>query len=172
MHLEGFRPWLESFFLLHLLCRIKTCFISSDRVTRRIGFRVVPVGARYGEMILYNMIDNTLAEAILRYVSEHKISHLMDISDEFAVKQGYGSTDVKLTVDVLLEKKLLVLMQGRKQSVRVTDRGNKALQLGLNGYDDFVAEIKAEERRRNLIKDILIAFIGALFGAIIPFLLA
>ena len=70
------------------------------------------------------MIDNTLAEAILRYVSEHKISHLMDISDEFAVKQGYGSTDVKMTVDVLLEKGLLALMQGRKQSVRVTDSGN------------------------------------------------
>ena len=47
----GFRLRLEPFFCLYLLCRIKTSFISSYRVTRRIGFRVVPVGARYGEMI-------------------------------------------------------------------------------------------------------------------------
>ena len=117
------------------------------------------------------MIDNALAEAILRYVSEHKISHLMDISDEFAVKQGYGSTDVKMTVDVLLEKGLLALMQGRKQSVRVTDRGNKALQLGLKGYDDFVEEIKAKERRKSLIREIAVGLLCALLGLIIPSIL-
>lgn len=111
------------------------------------------------------MIDNALAEAILRYVSEHKISHLMDISDEFAVKQGYGSTDVKVTVDVLLQKELLALMQGRKQSVRVTDRGNKALQLGMIDYDD-------KRNRWDKVKLIVewIAAIGGLIALLIEWL--
>ena len=43
------------------------------------------------------------------------------------------SSFIESTVDVLLQKELLALMQGRKQSVRVTDRGNKALQLGMIG---------------------------------------
>lgn len=99
------------------------------------------------------------------------MSHLLDVSDEFGWKRGYNPIEVKVMVDELLEKKFLILMQARKGTVRITDRGKKALQLGLKGYDDFVADIKAEESRRSLLRDILLAVIGALLGAIIPFLL-
>ena len=118
------------------------------------------------------MNNIVLAEAILKFVSEHKVSHLLDISVEFAVKQGFQSMEVKVAVDELLEKKFLALMQTYKKAVRITDRGEKALQLGVKGYDDFVEEIKAEERTRSWIRDIVIALIGALFGSIVPLLLS
>ena len=113
-----------------------------------------------------------LAEAILKFVSEHKVSHLLDISDEFAVKQGFQSVDVKVVVDELLEKKFLALMQTHKKTVRITDRGEKALQLGLKGYDDFVEGIKAVERRKSLIREIAVGLLCTLLGLIIPSLLA
>ena len=118
------------------------------------------------------MNNIVLAEAILKFVYEHKVSHLLDISDEFAVKKGFQSMEVKVAVDELLEKKFLALMQTYKKAVRITDRGEKALQLGMKGYDDFVEEIKAEERTRSWIRDIVIALIGALFGSIVPLLLS
>ena len=118
------------------------------------------------------MNNIVLAEAILKFVSEHKVSHLLDISDEFAVKQNYQSVEVKVAVDELLEEKFLALMQTYKKTVRITDRGEKALKLGMKGYDDFIKEIRAEERRRNWVRDIIIALIGALFGSIVPLLLS
>lgn len=113
-----------------------------------------------------------LAEAILKFVSDHKISHFFDIRDEFAVRGGYNSMDVKVAIDELLEKEFLILMQAYKKSVRVTDKGEKALLLGFSAYDDFIEQIKAEERKRNWIRDIVIALIGAFFGSIVPLLLS
>lgn len=115
-------------------------------------------------------MDNiSLAEAILKYVNEHQISHMLDISDKFVVEGDYKSLDVKVAIDELLEKKFLVLMQARKNTVRITDSGKKALQLGLKGYD-AVSDDRSD--RWNKIKLIVewIAAIGGIIALLIEWL--
>jgi predicted transcriptional regulator len=117
------------------------------------------------------MENDTLAEAILKYVLDRQMSHQLDIRDEFVVKGNYQSMEVLVKIDELLERKFLVLMQARKNTVRITEKGKKALQLGLKGYNEFVAEIKAEERRKSMIREIAIGLLCTLLGGIIPSLL-
>lgn len=74
---------LIKYYSLHLPLPIINHFINSSyRVTRKIGFRVVPVGARYEELSFNYTMDNSdkIADIILQAL--HHIPDYLSVQDK------------------------------------------------------------------------------------------
>ncbi len=81
------------------------------------------------------MTNIKLAEDILRYVEKHKVGHLLDINDEFAIKRNNGTSVVNITVAELLDARYLIQMQNRPRCVFLSEKGRLALSAGIMGYE-------------------------------------
>lgn len=169
---------LESFFCLSLLCRIKTSFISSYRVTRRIGFRVVPVGARYGEMILYDMTDRqiAIADRLLNILLEHdgranKHGVRKMLTNEFTEK--LDTIDITMVFDTLADNYELIAYMGEAW-VRLTPEGERMAKNGMKNYQRKLSlkEWWKESQVAAIITAALSAVVGALITAAVTLLIS
>ena len=169
---------LESFFSLSLLCRIKTCFISSYRVTRRIGFRVVPVGARYGEMILYDMTDRqiAIADRLLNLLLEHdgranKHGLRKILIYEFTEK--LDTIDITMVFDTLTDDYNLIAYMGEAW-VRLTPEGERMAKNGMKNYQRKLSlkEWWRESQVAAIATATLSAIVSALITAVITLLVS
>ena len=169
---------LESFFLLSLLCRIKTCFISSYRVTRRIGFRVVPVGARYGEMILYDMTDRqiAIADRLLNLLLEHDgraNKHGLRKILIYEFTERLDTIDITMVFDTLADDYNLIAYMGEAW-VRLTPEGERMAKNGMKNYQRKLSlkEWWRESQVAAIATATLSAIVSALITAVITLLVS
>ena len=165
-------------FFVSLLCRIKTCFISSYRVTRRIGFRVVPVGARYGEMILYDMTDRqiAIADRLLNILLEHdgranKHGVRKMLTNEFT--ERLDTIDITMVFDTLADNYELIAYMGEAW-VRLTPEGERMAKNGMKNYQRKLSlkEWWKESQVAAIITAALSAVVGALITAAVTLLIS
>lgn len=169
---------LESFFSLSLLCRIKTCFISSYRVTRRIGFRVVPVGARYGEMILYDMTDRqiAIADRLLNLLLEHDgraNKHGLRKILIYEFTERLDTIDITMVFDTLADDYNLIAYMGEAW-VRLTPEGERMAKNGMKNYQRKLSlkEWWRESQVAAIATATLSAIVSALITAVITLLVS
>ena len=175
---KGFWLMLESFFSLSLLCRIKTCFISSYRVTRRIGFRVVPVGARYGEMILYDMTDRqiAIADRLLNLLLEHDgraNKHGLRKILIYEFTERLDTIDITMVFDTLADDYNLIAYMGEAW-VRLTPEGERMAKNGMKNYQRKLSlkEWWRESQVAAIATATLSAIVSALITAVITLLVS
>lgn len=156
-------------FFVSLLCRIKTYFISSYRVTRRIGFRVVPVGARYGEMILYDMTDRqiAIADRLLNILLEHdgranKHGVRKMLTNEFT--ERLDTIDITMVFDTLADNYELIAYMGEAW-VRLTPEGERMAKNGMKNYQRKLS--LKEWWKGSQVAAIITAALSAVVGALI-----
>lgn len=122
------------------------------------------------------MSNTILADAILQFISCKKIGLLLDISDEFTIKRLYKSIEVKVAIAELLEYGFIILMQNRQRSVILSDKGRKAVKIGIVECEKCELKTKNRDKKTsyklNLIISISSSIIGAIIGAIITMLLS
>ena len=178
MHFNRFPANAGTFFCLSLLCRIKTCFISSYRVTRRIGFRVVPVGARYGEMILYDMTERqiAIADRLLNILLEHdgranKHGVRKMLTNEFT--ERLDTIDITMVFDTLADNYELIAYMGEAW-VRLTPKGERMAKNGMKNYQRKLSlkEWWKESQVAAIITAALSAVVGALITAAVTLLIS
>ena len=129
------------------------------------------MSARYEELIVNNMTNIQLAEDILRYVEKHKIVHLLDINDEFAVNGNNDSSEVKIAVAELLDARYLILMQNREHCAILSDKGRLALSVGIVEYGQQekrkVRQLKYDSFKRELAIGVICTIVGSLLTFLI-----
>lgn len=169
---------LESFFCIFVVPNKNLYLISSYRVTRRIGFRVVPVGARYGEMILYDMTDRqiAIADRLLNILLEHdgranKHGVRKMLTNEFT--ERLDTIDITMVFDTLADNYELIAYMGEAW-VRLTPEGERMAKNGMKNYQRKLSlkEWWKESQVAAIITAALSAVVGALITAAVTLLIS
>ena len=99
-------------------------------------------------MIIFYMENLELAEAILKYVQEKRLVDSLGFGNEFAIKRGFKSSDVKMIVAELATEGFIAPMANRRNSFILTKKGKEAVRKGLE------IVIKDEKKEISMDKEI------------------